>query len=229
MNSQKESASDFPQPPSGVGCASLQAVILSAGEAKRAGGINKSFIQVKGRAILEHQIERMRPVFGERIAVVTNREGDYAASGIVVFRDLGLEPDDARKSSLHGLVSILHHFPDRWCFTMPCDMPYPDMDILRREVDYLRGVIARSSEVVRGMCLRDDKHLRPYHGLIHGSLGHDARADFDAAQREGREISTRDWLESRKDVVSPHYQDMGVSAEQFEKCLKNFNKTPKEK
>ncbi|MYZ50022.1 molybdenum cofactor guanylyltransferase MobA [Propylenella binzhouense] len=72
---------------SGYGPASVPAVILAGGLARRMGGGDKPLVAVRGKPMLEHVIERLRPQVS---AIAINANGDparFASYGLPVVED----------------------------------------------------------------------------------------------------------------------------------------------
>lgn len=210
------------QPPTGIDDAKLQAVIISGGLATRAGGINKSFMRLEDRPIIDHQLARLSPIFGGRVAVATDRPEDYQGREIEVIPIIQFTTTAAQRSSLRGLISALSPFPDRWCLLLACDMPWPDRQVLTPQIEFLKRNAQSGGDELRGLCLHDGKRFRPYHSLLHGSLGIEARAALEAPDlTEPR--STREWLADRSDISKIPATDLGVEKKTLKACIANHN------
>ncbi|MBI3735520.1 NTP transferase domain-containing protein [Candidatus Sumerlaeota bacterium] len=212
-------------PPHGLGDPALQAVIVSAGRARRAGGFNKSFMEIEGRPIIQHQLGQLHLVFEDRIAVVTDRPEDYARVKVQLTEILPLTSEIARASSLRGLASALLAFPTQWCFVLACDMPWPDMRVVEKELLYIREASKRGGAGSSGVCLQGRKGHRAFHSVLHGSLGRPALEAL-SHPHVGATISARNWLASRGDIPALGAKELGVSKSAYKRCCANFNKIP---
>jgi molybdopterin-guanine dinucleotide biosynthesis protein A len=200
----------------------LQAVIISGGSAARAGGINKSFMRLDGRKVLDHQLDRLTPVFADRIAVATDRADDYRGYDVKIVEIIQFVESAAQRSSLRGLVSALTPFAERWCFLLACDMPWPDAEVLAAQIEWLKSAANDAKRPPLGVCLDDGKRQRPFHSLIHGSLGEAARKRL-AASGLTQPISTRDWLTAHPAVGVAKARDLGLGKKTIQRCLTNLN------
>ncbi len=204
---------------------SFRAMILSGGEAKRAGGINKSFMQIEGRAIIEHQLARLRPVFAERITIVTDRASDFASLGIECVPDRPIAGLQEERSSLRGLYSALSLEGGDWRFVLACDMPFPDMEIAEAQWRALK--MESEHREVRGATLYKTKGPAPNHAIYRADLAPTIEAILTApaAQKAAkrRELSIRRWIESTPTILTLHPTDVGFDYARIERCLSNFN------
>lgn len=112
---------------------SIAGVILAGGRASRMGGRDKAFLQLAGRPLLTHCIDRFAPQV-ERIAVSSN-------SGKEAFSGLGLptlpDLDDRRAGPLAGVLAGM-----RWAESLPnspvavvsvaVDTPFYPEDLVKR-------------------------------------------------------------------------------------------------
>lgn len=62
------------------------AAILSGGKATRFGGQPKGLLRIRGRRIIDHQLEQLRSVF-ERVVIITNDPDPWASLGVPLVPD----------------------------------------------------------------------------------------------------------------------------------------------
>lgn len=107
----------------------FSAAILAGGVGKRL-GTNKALLEIKGRTILDHIMEKMLEVFPSVLLVVKDGDsplaGDYGPRVKVVA---DLLPG---KGPLGGIYTALEYSPAPYVFVMACDMPYPNLELVRR-------------------------------------------------------------------------------------------------
>ena len=121
---------------SGGSAAGPAAIILAGGRAQRMGGRQKALLEVDGRAILDRQLELLRPRFA-RIAVVLAPAGQAAGAGAGLqgdddddgapFRARGLEvvrDAAAGLGPVAGLAAGLAWAAGAAAFALACDMPF---------------------------------------------------------------------------------------------------------
>ncbi|MEZ5847222.1 MAG: molybdenum cofactor guanylyltransferase MobA [Geminicoccaceae bacterium] len=113
--------------------AGLAAVLLAGGMARRMGGGDKAFVAFRGRPLIAHVIERMRPQVD---ALVINANGDPSR-----FREFGLPVEaDAvpgfagpLAGILAGMRWTLAHRPGHpWLLSVPTDTPFLPADLGER-------------------------------------------------------------------------------------------------
>lgn len=173
--------------------ASTRVFILSGGAAKRAGGMNKSMIEVEGRRIIEHQIERLGAVFSNRPTLITDRGEDYAAYGVETLRDFDVAPPDER-FPLRGFARALAA-ADGWAFLLAADMPWPDPDLIREQAECLAAAPMRNASVPHGLVLEAAGHVQPFHAFYHSRLAASARTALASEDR-----SLRHWIRGERGI-----------------------------
>jgi molybdopterin-guanine dinucleotide biosynthesis protein A len=100
--------------------------ILLGGSGTRLGGREKALIEVAGRPLLTHLLDRLRPPFSE-IVLSTNRPEMYTWTG------LHCAPDVLKsRSPLAGLHGILSAIQSKSAFVIGCDMPGASLSLADR-------------------------------------------------------------------------------------------------
>lgn len=153
----------------------------------RAGGINKSMIEVEGRWIIEHQLERLATVFPDPPTLITDRGEDYASFDVRTLRDFDEAPAEER-FPLRGFARALAA-AEGWAFLMAADMPWPDPALIREQAARLAASSSEETPAPRGLVLEDAGHLQPFHAFYHGELAASARAALASEDR-----SLRRWI-----------------------------------
>ena len=107
---------------------SISAGILAGGEGRRLGGVDKGWVEVDGRPLIEHTIARLKSQCG-RILISANRSlARYRALGYGVYAD---DEDDYR-GPLAGIASILRAASTPYVLIVPVDTPYLPCDLAAR-------------------------------------------------------------------------------------------------
>lgn len=101
----------------------ITGVILVGGKSRRM-GTDKAFITIAGRPLFEIVLEIFSKAF-PRIILVGDRPERFASYNLPML------PDIFPGSSLGGLYTGLFHAPTPHVFVSSCDLPFPNLDILR--------------------------------------------------------------------------------------------------
>ncbi|ACZ38452.1 molybdenum cofactor guanylyltransferase [Sphaerobacter thermophilus] len=102
----------------------LSVAILAGGQSRRMGR-DKALLDVAGRALIEHVIERARPVASEMMLIASDRPA-YARFGLRVV------PDRCPQSgALGGIYTAIAEAEHPHCLVLACDMPFVNTDLLR--------------------------------------------------------------------------------------------------
>ncbi|MEJ2156121.1 MAG: molybdenum cofactor guanylyltransferase [Desulfobacteraceae bacterium] len=105
----------MPDQNNGIDCC---AVILSGGLNTRMKGVNKAFLKIGGRYILDRLVESLRPDFSE-ILLVTRQPELYSGYSLRVVEDIYKD-----RSSLVGIHAGLVNARADFAFMVPCDTPF---------------------------------------------------------------------------------------------------------
>ncbi len=161
----------------------LTGLILAGGLGARLGGMDKGLLVVRGRPLIEHVLEALRPQ-AERLLISANRHPErYAAYGYPVLPDL--RPD--YPGPLAGLEAGLAAVDTPWLLYAPCDASALPADLasclMQRQAE-------TGAEVV---VVENADGLVPVCGLVAVQLLPDLSYFLDQGGRK-----TGEWLRSRK-------------------------------
>lgn len=183
----------------------VTALILAGGKGTRMGGVDKGLVELAGRPLVAHVMERIAPqVAGIVISANRNLER-YASFGHPVAPD---EHADFQ-GPLAGIVSAGRLAEtDRLC-VVPCDTPYLPLDLVFRLHESMEAAgadiaIAHDGERHQQLCL-----------LLRRTLLADIAAYLDRGER--RVIR---WIEGQRWTAA----DFSDQADAF----RNFNRPPPE-
>lgn len=110
----------------------ITAVILAGGQGRRMGHRDKGLIELNGKPLIEHVIDKIAPQVGQ-IAINSPDHKAYEQYGYPTFGDVlsgGLGP-------LAGLHSALSHCNSELILVLPCDTPLIPDDLVERMVRQL--------------------------------------------------------------------------------------------
>ena len=111
----------------------VSGLILAGGLGSRMGGVDKGLVELDGRPLVAHVIERLQPQVGA-VLINANRNAErYAGFGFPVLADrLGgfVGPLAGLDAALNGCVAT-----GDWVLTCPCDSPFLPPDMAARMLD----------------------------------------------------------------------------------------------
>lgn len=106
----------------------ISAVIMSGGRATRMGGIDKGLVNLHGKPLVQHVIERIQPQVDE-IFINANRElPTYRSFGMPVFTDEQADFIGPLAGFYIGLSQAKHPY----LLTVPCDSPQLPLNVVNR-------------------------------------------------------------------------------------------------
>ena len=109
----------------------VTAIILSGGKSTRM-GVNKAFVELMGKSLIEIAIERVKRHVG-RIAISANT-GEYDLLGYPVI------PDRVKNTGpAGGLLSCFSTIKSKHFFVLSCDMPFIPEALIPALLDYREG------------------------------------------------------------------------------------------
>ena len=139
----------------------FSAAILAGGMGKRL-GTNKALLEIGGRTILDRILEKMLEVFPSILLVVKDEDsplsGDYGPR-VKVVADLL-----TGKGPLGGIYTALEHSPSPYVFVMACDMPYPNLGLVRHllsEAEGREAVVPRRGSYIEPLFAVYHRDTRP--------------------------------------------------------------------
>jgi molybdopterin-guanine dinucleotide biosynthesis protein A len=154
-------------------------IVLAGGQSRRMGGGDKGLLELAGRSMLAHVIDRLRPQVG-RLAI--NANGDparFAALGLPVVPDTVGGFVGPLAGVLAGMRWSLAQAPQaRWVVTAAGDAPLLPRDLvvrLRRVVEHRAGSIALAQSA---------GELHPVIGLWPVALANDLETALAAGVRK---------------------------------------------
>lgn len=180
--------------------ASTSAVILSGGQARRMGGVDKGLQLLAGRPLIAHTLARLAPQVGPIVISANRCLPEYMAFGHPVLPD-----------ALPGFIGPLAGLHAALCATgtpylacLPCDSPYFPMDLIARLFSALTD---QDAEVA---VIRQGERVHPVFSLYRRSVLPQLTAYLERGERR-----FMTWLQEIDSV----YVDLPVDTTEFA----NFN------
>ena len=159
--------------------ASVTGVILAGGQSRRMGGGDKGLLELAGKPMLAHVIERLAPQVGR---VVVNANGDparFAAFGLPVVADTVADFAGPLAGVLAGMRWSRANAPAaRWIATAAGDAPLLPRDLVER---CIQALVGRSGAIALA---RSAGGLHPVIGLWPVALADDLEALLAAGVRK---------------------------------------------
>ena len=112
--------------------------IIAGGQSRRMGR-DKAFVDLGGKPLIEHVIERSAELGLAETILITNKPAQHAHLGLPMYRDI--LPD---KGSLGGIYTALVQAQNPDVLVLACDMPFVNTDLLR----YMVGQICADTDIV---------------------------------------------------------------------------------
>lgn len=152
----------------------VTAVVLAGGMARRMGGIDKGWVELNGKPLIHHVLDRVLPQVS-RCLINANRSLDaYGTLGLPVVTDL----ESGFEGPLMGIATGLHHATTDWVLFVPCDGPFLPEDLVTRLL-----VKAQQNDTEIAVA-HDGKRLQPVMALIKRSLLENVRAVLEKGERK---------------------------------------------
>lgn len=152
----------------------ITGLVLAGGRATRMSGVDKGFVDYRGRPLVEAVVERLRPQVAQ-ILISANRNIDrYRGLGFPVLLDAeeGLEPFPG---PLAGMLAGLRAARTAWLAVVPCDAPFFPADLVSRLAAALGGEHAAVAYV--------GDRIEPTFCLLHADLAEDLAAALAHGER----------------------------------------------
>lgn len=138
----------------------VTAVVLAGGMARRMGGDDKGWVELDGKALIEHLLAVIVPQVSSCLINANRNRVRYAALGWPVIGDL----EAGYQGPLMGILSGLQAATTDWVLVVPCDSPRLPADLLPR---LLREVRHGGAEIA---VAHDGIRLQPVVALLRRSL-----------------------------------------------------------
>ena len=165
----------------------VTAVILAGGRSQRMGGEDKGLVELAGKAMVGHVIERIRPQAGGVIINANRNLERYQAFGYpVISDDIG-----DYSGPLAGMASAMRLADSDYLATVPCDSPLIPGDLVQRLYEAL---IRDGADI---SVAHDGVRLQPVCALLRRGL---LPSLLDYLQVGGRKIDL--WYEQHNFVTA---------------------------
>lgn len=165
----------------------ISAVILAGGKGRRLGGQDKGLVPYKGRPLVEHVLERIKPQVETIVLNVNRNHAAYGAYGYSVIGDDLLN----YQGPLAGFATAMRCVATPYIITLPCDGPLISHDLVMRLMASLQ---AYPDAIAVG---HDGKRLQPVYALIPVNLLISLRQFLASGQRK-----VGDWYDQHHTILT---------------------------
>ena len=178
----------------------ITGLVLAGGRGSRMGGIDKGLQLYRGRPLVQHALDRLRPQVGG-LMINANRHLDaYAAFGVPVWPDTLAD----YPGPLAGLAAGLAHCPTPYLASVPCDSPHFPTDLVAR----LAAALAANAAQIAVAATVEDGALRtqPVFCLLHTGVLPGLLAFLHEGQRKvGAWLATQRCVQVRFDEAAAFF------------------------
>ena len=111
-----------------IAASDVAGIVLAGGQGRRMGGVDKGWVELAGRPMIAHVIDRFAPQVGELVINANQNLERYASFGVPVVPDaIG-----GFAGPLAGLHAGLARTSKPYVCTVPCDSPFVPADLVAR-------------------------------------------------------------------------------------------------
>ena len=137
----------------------ITAVILAGGKGRRLEGQDKGLVIYKGKALIQHVIERIQSQVGTIVINANRNQETYASYGYPTISD---EMSNFQ-GPLAGFATAMKTVKTDYIITLPCDGPSLPLDLVQRMLSKLNAFEDTSNCIA---VAHDGEWLQPVHALI---------------------------------------------------------------
>lgn len=156
--------------------------VLAGGAGTRLGGVDKGWVALQGRPLIEWTLDALRPQAAELLISANRNRERYAALGATVVGDARPEAYDG---PLAGLVELLSAARRDWLLCVPCDAVRLPVDLAVRLAE------CAAAERADIAVLADAHGIHPTFCYVRTALAADARHCFESGERAPRKWFAR--------------------------------------
>ena len=170
----------------------VTAIVLCGGRGARLGTVAKPLLDLAGKPLLAHLLERLQPQVDAIILSCTNPTAQYQRFGHPIVADL-----QADQGPLCGIVSTAPTVTTPWLLTIPGDTPFPPDNLIAELVPHCRsrGAVAATAAGQRqNLVLLLDRPHRDSLCAFYAAGGRAAYRWLDANAVATAEFSAADFL-----------------------------------
>jgi molybdopterin-guanine dinucleotide biosynthesis protein A len=172
----------------GAACPDVTGAVLAGGRSLRMGGADKGLAMLRGQPLVAWALQSLAPQVARTLVVSSRPDAAHAA-----LEAMGamLVPDGSpdQPGPLAGMLGAMRHATTDWVACLPCDVPWPPVDLVAR----LRATADAAGAPAAVLATRSGHTWRfePVFVLLHRSLAGDLAQALDRGER-----AAHTWLAS---------------------------------
>jgi len=151
----------------------ITGLILAGGRASRLGGQDKGLMDFRGQPLVAWVIAALRHQVGSVLINANRNLAAYAKYGFPVIPDLM----EGFQGPLAGIAAGMAIAKTPWLLTLPCDGPFPPIDLVQR---LIRSLSRARAEIA---VAHDGERLQPVYALLALTLAPSLRDYLAAGNR----------------------------------------------
>ena len=154
---------------------SVTGIVLAGGRGTRMNGVDKGLVELRGRPIISHIVEKLRPQVD---AIVINANRNHQTYQTLTDTSVVADDIDGFLGPLAGMVTGMTACNSRWVLTVPCDSPFLSSNLCEK---LMNAAVAAEAEI----CVaHDGVRLQPVFALISTNLENNIRRFLSSGGRK---------------------------------------------
>jgi molybdopterin-guanine dinucleotide biosynthesis protein A len=154
--------------------ADVTGLVLAGGRATRLGGVDKGLVDLAGRPLVAHVLDRLRPQVATVLISANRNPERYGTLADQVVGD-GI---DGFQGPLAGLAAGLAACRTRWLVMVPCDSPFLPTSLVSRLL------AAATTDGAQIATVHDGQRLQPVFSLVGRTLAADLSRYLESGERK---------------------------------------------
>jgi len=186
--------------------ATVGAVILAGGLARRMGGVDKGLVMLAGKPMVQHTLETLRPRVASIIINANRNTGDYEKFGVPVVADRHA----GHLGPLAGLSAAISALETDYVFMCPCDSPFLQIALFDALTS---GCIDSNADLAVPY---DGERLQPVFCVVHRRVQSSLDRFLESGERKiDRWFSSHTVQQVRAEAFSESFRNINTEEERL--------------
>ncbi len=113
----------------------ISVALMAGGKSSRM-GMDKAFVELNGKPMIEHLLARVADLGQVETFIISNKPDDYRHISLPIYTDV--LPD---QGSLGGIYTAVHYSRSHYTLVVACDMPFVSPELLRYMIGLADGTL----------------------------------------------------------------------------------------